>query len=270
MDLTTVVLVLISLSAGTAAGLIGGVRWMRRRRASAQDPASVSGASELPEKWPLKARGLVTTGEAEVWNWLRATFHDHHVLIKVPVLRFTTPMERDRKQRENWLTRLSAVYTTFAVCASDGTVVGCVDVPGKRGLDQSRRELKEALLADCHIAYTVVRHESLPRSEAMRAAFLGEEVENPETLPHVASPERVDSSFDAEIAAFNLAKKRAAKVAAQRLINQQARERNDRREIGPAQPEALAARAAGAKNRRAGEWENSFVEDPDTRPARLQ
>lgn len=152
MDLTTIALLLLFLGAGAAAGLTGGVMWMRERGVAGADRTVMT---DTPEQWPLKARGLVTTGEVEVWNWLRTTFPDHHVLIKVPVLRFTTPMERDRKQREKWLTRLSAVYTTFAVCSADGTVLGCVDVPGKRGLDQRRRELKEALLADCHIAYTV-------------------------------------------------------------------------------------------------------------------
>ena len=266
MDLTTIALLLLVLGAAAAAGLTGGVVWMRKRSAASTDMTVMT---DMPEQWPLKARGLVTTGEVEVWNWLRATFHDHHVLIKVPVLRFTTPLARDRKQREKWLTRLSAVYTTFAVCSADGTVLGCVDVPGKRGLDQHGRELKEALLADCHIAYTVVRQGSLPRPESMRAAFLGEEAGSPETLPHIP-PVPVDPSFDDEIAAFNLAKKRAAKVAAQRQINQHARDRSDRRETRPGQPHAPAGKLVGKTGRKTGDWENSFVEDPDTRPARLQ
>lgn len=269
MDLTTIALLLLFLCVGAAAGLTGGVVWARKRSAAAAAMTDVTNMPDIPKQWPLAARGIVTTGEAEVWQWLRATFHDHHVLVKVPVLRFTSPMQPDRQQREICLNRLSAVYTTFAVCSADGTVVGCVDVPGKRGLDQPRRELKEALLADCHIAYTVVRYGSLPRPEAMRAAFLGEDADAPETLPYRA-PVPTDSSFDNEIAAFNLAKKRAAKVAAQRQINQLARERSNRRETVPGQPDVPTVGAARTNNRRAGEWENSFAEDPDTRPARLQ
>ncbi|OYZ71670.1 MAG: DUF2726 domain-containing protein, partial [Polaromonas sp. 24-62-144] len=137
----------------------------------------------VPARWPLAARGLVTNGEDEVWKWLRSAFHDHLVMVKVPVLRFTIPMAGERNNSAQWLELLSGVYTTFTVCTTDGTVVGCVDVPGKRGLGEASRELKEALLADCNISYTVVRSHSLPKVEAMRAAFLGEIVDEFLTEP---------------------------------------------------------------------------------------
>ena len=67
-----------------------------------------------------------------------------------------------------------ACYATFTVCTLQGKVVGCVDVPGKLALTQASRELKEALLLDCGIAYTVVNAFNLPDASTMRELFLGE------------------------------------------------------------------------------------------------
>lgn len=53
----------------------------------------------LPVKLPLGARGLVTTSEHEVWTWLRHTFHDHVVMVKVPVSRFT--LSRDGEEQKH-------------------------------------------------------------------------------------------------------------------------------------------------------------------------
>ncbi|MBW8722844.1 MAG: hypothetical protein JF626_13565, partial [Polaromonas sp.] len=69
---------------------------------------------------------------------------------------------------------LKSVYCTFTVCAADGTVIGCLDVPGPHGLRASNRDLKRKLFDECGIAYAVVRDSNLPTLEDVRAAFLGE------------------------------------------------------------------------------------------------
>ena len=259
MNLTTWMMTLL----GVAAGLIAGVMlttWRLRKEAS--------DGLRVPANWPLVARGLVTTSEDDVWKWLRSTFHDHLVMIKVPVLRFTIPMDGERHKSAQWLELLNGVYTTFTVCTTDGTVVGCVDVPGKRGLGQAHRELKEALLADCNISYTVVRSHSLPKVEAMRAAFLGEIVDEFLTEPQPVYGE--DRSFQAEVAAFTKEKMRAAKEAAQREINRQAQQASARAgNPGYNGDRKGPDSASGAPSRFPTDWDDSFIQPLDSRPAKL-
>jgi hypothetical protein len=255
LNLTTIIMTLV----GVAAGLLAGVlisNWRTRQK--------VSAGLRTPVKWPLVSRGLVTTSENEVWSWLRSVFHDHMVMVKVPVLRFTIPMDRERHKSAQWLDMLGAVYTTFTVCSNDGTVVGCVDVPGKRGLGQANRELKEALLSDCNIAYTVVRSNSLPRPEAMRAAFLGEVANEFTTEPQQVFAE--DVQFSAEVIAFTREKMRAAKESAQRQINKQAQDASAR----PANGGRGSVVVEADTGRFPSDWENSFIGEADTRPGRLE
>lgn len=241
---------------GAMGGLVVGAllaTWRMQRQ--------TTGGLRVPAQWPLTARGLVTSGEDEVWKWLRRIFHDHLVMIKVPVLRFTIPIDKEKHKSAQWLEMLNGVYTTFTVCTLDGAVVGCVDVPGKRGLGQANRELKEELLSDCKISYTVVRSNSLPSAQAMRAAFLGETVEEYQTQPQPLDAQ--DSSFQAEVAAFTVDKTRSAKEAAQREINRQARESSPK-----SRTPAVSGQSA-ASRRFPTEWEDSFIQPADTRPAKL-
>jgi hypothetical protein len=255
LNLTTIFMTLAGVAAGLLAGLLIS-NWRARQKASS--------GLRVPVKWPLVPRGLVTTSENEVWSWLRNVFHDHMVMVKVPVLRFTIPTDRERHKSAQWLEMLGAVYTTFTVCTADGTVVGCVDVPGKRGLGQANRELKEALLSDCNIAYTVVRSNSLPQPDAMRAAFLGEIANEFTTEPQQVYSE--DTQFSAEVMNFTKEKMRAAKESAQRQINKQAQDAG-----GRPQHSGHGSLVAEANNSRfPTEWENSFIGEMDTRPAKLE
>jgi hypothetical protein len=254
LNFTTLTMTMIGVGAGLMVGVLL-ANWQMRRVTRV--------GLHIPSKWPLVSRALVTDTEAEVWHWLRSAFHDHLVMIKTPVLRFTIPMEGERHKSREWLEMLNGVYTTFTVCTMDGTVVGCVDVPGKRGLPQSNREIKEALLSDCNISYTVVRSSSLPKVEAMRAAFLGEIVDDFLTEPQPVFGE--DSTFQEEVAMFTKDKMRAAKEAAQREINQQARARNsgfNGHNVTPAGEES------GTPSRLPSQWQDSFIEPAENRPGK--
>lgn len=125
----------------------------------------------IPAQWHLQARPLMLDHEQYVWHWLQRAFFDHHVLVKVPVIRFVSPRNEAEGQRSFEL--LKSVYCTFTVCAADGTVIGCLDVPGPQGLRASNRDLKRKLFNECGIAYAVVRDSNLPTLEDVRAAFLG-------------------------------------------------------------------------------------------------
>jgi hypothetical protein len=155
----------------------------------------------MPAQWHLQARPLLLSSEQEVWHWLQRAFFDHHVLVKVPVIRFVSPRNEAEGQRSFEL--LKSVYCTFTVCAADGTVIGCLDVPGPQGLRASSRDLKRKLFDECGIAYAVVRDSNLPTLEDVRAAFLGEidlsgdEAASPAVLgqPPLAVPEAEDDAM---------------------------------------------------------------------------
>ena len=209
LDLSKWSMMGLALVAGMllGAGLYRG--WLRTRRVL--DPL-------VPDTWPLTARNLLTSGERAGLKWLATTFHDHLVMVKVPVLRFTVPAPKKHEGiNPRWQELLDGVYCTYTVCTPQGKVVGCVDMPGKRGLPQTTRALKEKLLSDCGIAYTVVLVSDLPKSSAMRAAFLGE-AHQQETLPHQTT-RGGDSNFQADLAAFNQRARQEAKATALARLN---------------------------------------------------
>ena len=126
----------------------------------------------VPEQWQLRVKFVFTGVERMVWHWLERVFFDHHVLVKTPVLRFLSPRSATQGQQSHEL--LKGVYCSFTICAADGSVVGCVDVPGSMGLNASHREVKKKLFEQCGVAYAVLNPNQLPTLEALRAAFLGD------------------------------------------------------------------------------------------------
>ncbi|MDR3451481.1 MAG: DUF2726 domain-containing protein [Rhodoferax sp.] len=126
----------------------------------------------IPRRWPLSPRVLANSKERQVWRWLTRAFFGHHVMIKIPVTRFTMP--RSKEQGLHWYELLTGLYCTFTVCGGDGHVIGCVDVPGRFGLAEKNQRLKRGLLSQCGIAYIVVEADKLPALSEIRTEFLGE------------------------------------------------------------------------------------------------
>jgi len=127
----------------------------------------------IPRHWPIHARELLNDEELRVWRWLGNTFEGYHVMIKTPVTRFTRP-----NPTENglfWYELLKGIYCTFAVCNEIGQVVGCVDVPKTFGPSRKVQLLKENLLGQCGIGYTVIHAARLPEPQEVLNEFLGEE-----------------------------------------------------------------------------------------------
>jgi hypothetical protein len=197
----------LSLLAGMLAGAWLWDVWQDRRKANNKL------TMPLPGMWPLRGRPIVSNPEQEVWNSLRSVFHDHAVMVKVPILRFTqlrdTPLagsarnaaiHNDRLlQSDQWLEMLGGLYATFTVCNLNGKVVGCVDVLGKHEGSHASRELKKGLLLDCGIAYIVTSAFNVPEAGILRELFLGEMPEPP--VDHQAT-RGGDSDFHADMAAF--------------------------------------------------------------------
>jgi hypothetical protein len=128
---------------------------------------------EIPKVWPFDLRRVAGTEERKIWDWLRETFPDHQVLIKLPVTRFVIP-QRPGSGRE-WFRMLSTVYCTFTVCTNDGRVVGCLDVMANpNSLSPINRQVKETLFDQCGISYWAVLRDRLPNGETLRAEFLAE------------------------------------------------------------------------------------------------
>jgi len=226
----------------------------------------------LPDRWLLNARGLVTSEEMDVWKWLRLAFPDHAVMVKVPVMRFTVPSTRDKPENkdQHWHELLNGVYCSFTVSTLDGKVVGCVDVPGKRGLTKAQRDMKESLLMECGIGYTTVRSNSLPSAGAMRTAFLGEA----QIIEQEAEETRGgDSSFHAALTEFTSEKVRAAKAAAiQELKDKQAATSDPRGKTAGVgfNPDGTGSFMTRENpDRFSTKWEDSFTMPGESRPARL-
>jgi len=167
----------------------------------------------LPGLRPLRGRPIVSGYEQKVWHSLRSVFHDHAVMVKVPILRFTQLREppvpksssngasqnEKRFNSDQWLEMLGGLYATFTICTLDGKVVGCMDVFGKQEGSKASYELKEALLLDCGIAYIVTSAFNVPDASTLRELFLGE-------LPDESVDQQAtrggDSDFHADMAAF--------------------------------------------------------------------
>ena len=182
--------------------------WLRNRRAL--EPLAQG-------KWPLAARSLLTAQESKVLQWLTDTFHDHIVMVKVSVLRYMAPTPKGKNdEAQRWQDILNGVHCTYTVCTPQGQVVGCVDLPGKHGLSPAQRAFKEKLLSDCGIAYTAVLLTDLPKRTSMRAAFLGEALQEQQPQQTTLGG---DSNFQADLASFNRHAKQVAKEAALAQLN---------------------------------------------------
>ena len=181
MDASIIVVGLVLLVGIALGALLSG--WWVGRQAGIDQAA-------LPARWPLKSRMVVNDIENKVWHGLKSIFHDHVVIVKIPVLRFTrlqhppasnaasgsssTADLNEQLVHRQWLTRLESVYTTFTVCTQNGSVIGCVDVSSSRGFSTSSSEMKEALLLQCGIAYAVADAITPADGAKMRELFLGE------------------------------------------------------------------------------------------------
>jgi hypothetical protein len=262
VNLSSWLMALVGVLLGVGVGVVLHIGWARRH---------AERKLRLPDRWLLNARGLVTSEEMDVWKWLRMAFPDHAVMVKVPVMRFTVPSTRDKPENkdQHWHELLNGVYCSFTVSTLDGKVVGCVDVPGKRGLTKAQRDMKESLLMECGIGYTTVRSNSLPSASAMRTAFLGEA----EMIEQEAEETRGgDSSFHAALTEFTSEKVRAAKAAAiQELKDKQAAttETRGRTTSVGFNPDGTGSFMTKEKpDRFATKWEDSFTMG-ESRPAKL-
>ena len=125
-----------------------------------------------PLYWPINNRRVANSEELKVWNWLIKTFPEHHILVKIPITRFTIP--QDKHKGLELYKMLNALYCSFTVCSADGKIVGCVDIPVVGHISKKNIQLKEKILFQCQIGYWVLNSGLLPEPNAIRSKFLGE------------------------------------------------------------------------------------------------
>jgi len=216
--------------------------WRHRRQAKAR--------RRIPRHWPLDPRRMVNSAEWKTWRWLLGVFPDEHVMVKVPVTRFTLPQRGQNSQ--HWYELLNGVYCTFTICSSDGRVMGCIDVAGPKGIPKQNRQLKLTLLSQCGIAYWVVQRGKLPDPNELRLDLLGD-------LPSRPS-ERHETQAELDAAKRRL-----------RLVVD--RQRHQRHGSGSAARDGLDSTPGDSTESRfaPGPWRqpNSFLAPLDSRPARL-
>lgn len=168
---------------GAVVGTVGYRVWVTHKKKNEK---------RFPDRWSLKLRPLFSDTDRTVWLWLRQVFPEHEVLVKVPVVRFLSGSPEDLKA----LIQIKDVYCSFTLCKPHGRVIGCIDVPGAKGLKASRRDLKQKLFEHCGLSYAVVGLDDLPTHEALRAIFLTEAMPLiPTTSQFEASPLSQVSEF---------------------------------------------------------------------------
>lgn len=133
-----------------------------------------------PRKLLVQPRRIANSTERTLWRWLRTVFPDHHIMVKLPITRFTLALSSE--QAHESFPSLNSLYCTFAICTDSGRVVGCLDVAGERSLSRSNQQLKQNLLGQCDMAYWVLLPDALPEPSALRAAFFGFEEEQPASV----------------------------------------------------------------------------------------
>ena len=144
-------------------GAAGSVWWQRRAALARR---------QVPRQSRIVTRALVNSRERQVWAWLLKLFEQHQVMVKMPVTRFTIPM--DDADKAQWFSLLSDVYCTFTLVTPEGKVIGCLDVPPPTGLPQSNLLIKRKLFARCALPYWIVAEGKLPNSKDIYRAFVSD------------------------------------------------------------------------------------------------
>jgi len=180
----------ILVLAGALAGSAGHYWWARQARKTRR---------QIPRHWPLDQRRIVNSQEQKLWRWLVKTFPQHHIMIKLPITRFTIPQAGENS--DNLYELLNKVYCTFTVCAPTGEVVGCVDVRGKKPLPRSNQLLKLGLLSQCEICYSIIEPDDLPDPVRLRIYFLGEDAQQEQRVAETDFAKRLLASAQVQLRA---------------------------------------------------------------------
>lgn len=158
---------LITGITGVVCALAGGfgAYWLLARRNSLPE---IKFAASHPEFWPLQRRTVVSNNEAIIWRWLRATFPNQRVLVKVPFSRFTAPTDSISRSHFDLL---NSMYTSFCITDREGNVLGCIELstaPSRKVNPSAKQDILDQL----GITYEILDGSKLPTSADFRAKVL--------------------------------------------------------------------------------------------------
>jgi hypothetical protein len=114
----------------------------------------------LPNDWALTARPVFSTDERRVYRLLREALPHHIVLSKLPLVRFSQPVDPSRVRY--WYDLLSSIHVTFAVCSANGRVLAAIDLDTDRGNSRRVLQIKQSVLGACRVRYLRCPVENLP------------------------------------------------------------------------------------------------------------
>lgn len=145
-----ILLAVIAALAGIAVASVGWIWWLRRP----------SKPTPLPTEWALTARPVFSTDERRVYRLLREALPHHIVLSKLPLVRFSQPVDPARVRF--WYDLLGSIHVTFAVCSANGRVLAAIDLDTDRGNSRRVLQIKQAVLGACRVRYLRCPVENLP------------------------------------------------------------------------------------------------------------
>lgn len=147
---TTLPWIIGSLSAGLL--VLALVLSMLRRPAAAVQP--------LPSEWAVSARPVFNSDERRVYRLLREALPHHVLLSKLPLVRLCQP--NDAKDVRYWYELLGAINVSFVICSPNGRVLAALDLDSDRNPSQRNVQIKQSVLAACHIRYLHCTADNLP------------------------------------------------------------------------------------------------------------
>jgi hypothetical protein len=123
-------------------------------------------APPLPTEWALSARPVFSTDERRVYKLLREALPHHVVLSKLPLVRFSQPVDPARVRY--WYDLLGAINVTFAVCSANGRVLAAIDLDTDRGNSRRVLQIKQSVLGACRIRYLRCPVDNLPTAAELQ------------------------------------------------------------------------------------------------------
>lgn len=139
--MTPILAWLLVLVTACSVGVLAYVLLERRRKTE----------PDLPREWSLTPRPVFNAHERRVHRQLREALPQQVVLAKLPLVRFCHPT--DPTQVQFWFDLLGAIHVSFAVCSPNGRVLAAIDLEDGRDPGRRSMQIKQAVLAACHIRY---------------------------------------------------------------------------------------------------------------------
>ena len=185
--------------AGFALAVLLGLWWLRRPRSPLP----------LPAEWSLASRPVFSTDERRVYRLLREALPHHIVLSKLPLVRFSQPV--DPASVRYWYDLLGSIHVTFAVCSANGRVLAAVDLDTDRGNSRRVLQIKQSVLGACRVRYLRCPVDHLPSVAELQLLVpqSGSTPRAPQAVP--APPHSLDHARDS--LANTVAHRRAERTA---------------------------------------------------------